>query len=96
MTADQILEALGLSDADNEVKQRTLSRVMTAVEVRFAAMVDDILTPEQMDEFTALPQDDIDAVSSWLQKTVPSASELYVSATQDYVAELADKLDRLV
>ncbi|MDO4773949.1 MAG: DUF5663 domain-containing protein [Candidatus Saccharibacteria bacterium] len=96
MTADQILEALGLSHADDAVKQRTLHKVMMAVETRFAAMIDDILTVEQMDEFAALPQDDVEAIQEWLKATVPAASELYTAALQDYVAELADKLNRLV
>lgn len=96
MTAEDILSTLGLGDADEAVQHQVLQQVVEAVEARFALLIDQLLTPEQADEFAALPQDDFTAVQSWLQATLPDAADAYNEVMRRTVVDIAKTMQQVL
>lgn len=89
MNDKEILDAIGLSDAAEEVKTRTLENIEAIVEMRLMGVIKESMTEDQMTEFEKISQNqDADKVKQWISENVASVDELYEATLKDYIDEL--------
>ncbi len=95
MSQDQVFEALRLTESSEEARQRIVENIVATAELRFAEIVDDVLTDEQAEAFTEVVEaGNIDANISWLKENVPQVAQIYEAVIADIVAELQGQLER--
>lgn len=95
MSTEDILETLGILNASDSTKARIMRNIMTTVDGRFAGLVDELLSSEQVAYLNKLVDDSAsspDTISTWLEDNVTEAAGLYSSILQDYIIELKEKL----
>ena len=51
MTSDQIIKELSIESSSDSFKAQMLSKIMAAADLRFARVVDEIMTDEERKEF---------------------------------------------
>ena len=90
MTDEQIIEALDIADGSDELKKQVVGNTRDIVELRVIAILSELMTEEQSDEFQALVDTgDNQAVWDWLRTEVAGADvrEVYEAALLDYIEE---------
>ena len=95
MATEDILDALGILNASDSTKAHIMRNIMTTVDSRFAELVDELLSSEQVVYLNKLVDDSAsspDTILTWLEGNVTEAAELYSSILQDYIIELKEKL----
>ncbi len=93
MTKDEIIKELGIEGASEEAKQDTLESVISLVEVQFGALVEGLLSDEELEELGHLfDQYRLEEVPGWIKEHVPKAEEIYEAVTKEVVATLKQRL----
>lgn len=90
MSNEEILNELGLSNAPQDMKDRTVENIRTIVELRVMGVVTELMTDEQEAKFDELQaQGDSQAVWDWLRSEVVGVdvSEVYEATLKDYLEE---------
>lgn len=96
MTQEQIFEQLGITGASEEVKQDILRKLVGAVEIQYASIIDGLLTEEQGEELNKFVDEhdgDLIAIGDWLKAHIPEAGRLYQAILEDEIARLKSRLD---
>mgnify|MGYP000869125912 FL=1 len=96
MIQEQIFEQLGITGASEEVKQDILRKLVSAVEIQYASIIDGLLTEEQGEEFNKFVDEhdgDLIAIGDWLKAHIPEAGRLYQAILEDEIARLKSRLD---
>lgn len=93
MTKEEIYEVLGIADANEDTKQSILQNITATVELRFAGIVDDLMSDEQVDDLEKATADsnDPEVVASWLKDNVPEAAQLYEAILGDHIEEIKEQ-----
>lgn len=92
MTREQILEQLGIAKASQELKDSVLGDLNSILDLRFAGIVDELLTDEQKSSLNLLGDTEPEAVGQWLKDNVPRASELYEAILRDEIESFKNRL----
>lgn len=90
MTNEQIIEELGFTNADQEMKDRVVENVRTIVELRAIGIISELMTDEQAKTFAELQQQgDDSAIWDWLKSDIVGVdvSEVYEAALNDYIEQ---------
>lgn len=94
MQKEEVLQKLGLAEASEEVQEKAISDVASVVELRFADMVEKMLTPEQEVELEqVVNREDKAELSAWMKVHVPDAEGLYDAILTDYIEELVQYMN---
>lgn len=91
MTNNDIIDAMGIQDASEEIKNRAIESVTEVVEMRVMGMVDEMMTEEQRTEFDKLPQEDAEKVYEWVSKEVTDLEKLFEATLGDYLEEIKQR-----
>lgn len=95
MTQDHIYEQLGLSSASDEAKQNIIENIVATTELRFADIIDDVLSEEQAEEFSRVVDGgNVENNVNWLRENVAEAAQLYEAVLTDVVDDIKTQLDR--
>lgn len=90
MTNEQIIEELGFTNADQEMKDRVVENVRTIVELRAVGIIGELMTEEQEKTFAELQdRGDDQAIWNWLKSDIAGVdvSEIYEAALRDYIEQ---------
>ncbi|HRN97399.1 MAG TPA: hypothetical protein PLZ58_03085 [Candidatus Saccharibacteria bacterium] len=90
MTNEQIIEELGFTNADQEMKDRVVENVRTIVELRAVGIIGELMTEEQEKTFAELQdRGDDQAIWDWLKSDIAGVdvSEIYEAALRDYIEQ---------
>ncbi len=88
MNNDQILEKLGVLNADDSAKEAILISITTVVEERVSGLVQEIMTRKQLAHFTEMVKTQTpEAVHDWISEEVVDTKQLYEAALADYIEE---------
>lgn len=94
MTREEILQELGIQNADTATQDEIIENILTVVENRFSGIVEDLLSDDQQRDLTSIVNGDNnnpETIAKWLEDNVPAVSELYVATLGDYIEELKGK-----
>jgi hypothetical protein len=92
MSDQQILEALGMQDMSDEVKQATLLKVNAVVELRLAGLIEELLSEDQKAAFDSMKESSTpEQVFAWLGQELTQVQDMYDAALKDYIAELNER-----
>lgn len=91
LTDEQIAQELNITNP--EIAQSVVQNVRTTVESRFANLLAELLSEEQLNQVEAMQQSDQDfqTIETWVFQQVPDAQEAYESLLQDHLDELKNK-----
>lgn len=94
MTEQEIIEALGITEADQATKDSLLQNIYVVVELRVMSVLGEIITDEQMDHLEQMEKDGAtkNDMLWWLGENVASAHEAIEAMTRDYVEEMKQKM----
>lgn len=97
MTDQQIVEKIGLADADEALKTATVQRVRAIVETRVMAMLADLLDEDKVDQLNNMEQAGVPAeeMFAWIGAQSVNVNELYEAALDDYINEFNERNTRL-
>lgn len=92
MTSEQIFEQLGINDSSNEFKARILTKIMAMADLRFARVVDEVMTDEDRQEFEDFskgrePRD----IARWVEEKYEGIGGVYDAIVDAIVKELKNK-----
>ncbi len=92
MTTNQIVRELGIQESDDAFKARIVSTVMATADLRFARVVDEIMTDEERQEFEEFahgrePQD----IAKWVNEKYNGVGDMYTSIVKLIVMDLKNK-----
>lgn len=92
MNDDEILQKLGLSDESPAYKQKALEGVNYIIEARMAGVIQDLLTEEQLEQFSNMENSKSkEEIYQWLGTIFGNLDEMYESLLDDYVNEFKGK-----
>lgn len=92
MTTDQIFQKLGIEESDEAFKAKILSKVMGTADLRFARVVDEIMTDEEREEFEAFSEGkEPQEIAKWVSEKYEGIGEMYDQVVEDVVTELKNK-----
>lgn len=94
MTEQEIIEALGITEADQATKDSILQKIYVVVELRVMSVLSEIITDEQMNHLEQMEKDGAtkDDMLWWLGENVASAHEAIDAMTRDYIEEMKRKM----
>lgn len=98
MTDEQIIEALGIGAASEEVQRSTVEGIRHVVELRVIGTVTNLMNDEQAAQFAELQAaGDNSAVWDWLRNDLVGVDmkEVYEAILKDYLDEKIAQLDEL-
>lgn len=98
MTDEQIIEALGIGAASEEVQRTTVEGIRHVVELRVIGTVTNLMNDEQAAQFAELQAaGDDGAVWDWLRNDLVGVDmkEVYEAILKDYLDEKIAQLDEL-
>ena len=95
MNEKEILQKLGLENADPALQDRALQSFTNIVDKRTMGIVSELMTQEQRREFEA----NADSMSqeegkAWLRKNVADVDEIYSKVEQDYLEEFVKNAEK--
>ena len=89
MTSDTIFQELGVENSSDEFKADMLNKIMATVDLRFARVVDEIMSDEERDEFEKFSEGkNPEEISNWIAEKYEGISEMYNALIEQTVAEL--------
>lgn len=92
MTSNQIFEQLGVENSDDAFKARILDRITATADLRFARVVDDIMTEEERQEFAEFSEGKSpEVIAAWVEEKYEGIGRLYDAIIEDIVADLRRK-----
>lgn len=91
LTDVQIAQELNITNP--EVAKSVVLNIRTTVESRFANLLAELLSEEQLDQVEAMQQNNQEfaEIETWVFAQVPEAQEAYESLLQDHLDELKNK-----
>ena len=94
MTEQEIIESLGITEADQATKDSLLQNIYVVVELRVMSVLGEIITDGQMDHLEQMEKDGAtkDEMLWWLGENVASAHEAIEAMTRDYIEEMKRKM----
>ena len=96
MTKEEIITALGLDDASDEMKNSIVDNIAQIAETRLVLLLDEILSDEQRARFVELEaSEDKDAAGNWFLAEFPQLQEIYVGIIKDIIDAQLERLKRL-
>ena len=88
MKNEDILEALGVSDATDQVKETILEQVNGVVDIRFANLMEEVLSDQQKEKLSSLEQvSDDKTIEDWLKSEIPQFDDIRSGILKDYIEE---------
>lgn len=89
MNDQELIDALGFTNANSEMQTRVVENVRTIVELRVVGVLSEMMTSQQLQEFEQLKQQNPKVVWDWLEESVAGVNvrELYKATLEDYLAE---------
>lgn len=88
MKDQEILQELGLENAEESLKESALSSINTVVELRVSGLIQDLMTEDQRKEFTKKSEtEDKGTVMKWISSEIVNVDEMYEAALRDYLDE---------
>jgi len=92
MTTEQIIKQLDIEQSDEHFKAHMISTVMATADLRFARIVDDIMTVEERKEFEEFasgkePQE----IANWVNEKFTGIGDMYTAILTSIVMDLKNK-----
>jgi hypothetical protein len=93
MTDEQIIEKIGMQNADEATKQSMLETIKHTVETRLMGTVGEILSEYQVAHLEEMEQQGAskESMFEWLGTQLTNIGELYEAALQSYLDEFVEK-----
>lgn len=94
MTDEQILSYLGFESRSELFKRESIENIRAVVDIRAGAIVEEIMTDAQFEEFERLQaQGDRQVIWDWLRESVLGADmkEVYEATLLSYLDELKEQ-----
>ncbi len=92
MTTEQMISELGIESSDDTIKAQIISNILGAADLRFARVVDEVMTDEERREFEEFsvgkgPQD----VAGWIGQKYEGIGDMYTAIVESIVKDLKNK-----
>ncbi len=92
MTTEQLIKELGIEGSNNRLKAQLISTIMATADLKFAGVVDGIMTEEEREEFGEFasgkePED----IAKWVNEKYEGIGDMYNSIIESIVIDLKNK-----
>ena len=92
MTSDQIFRELDIEQSDQSYKAEMLGTILSAADLKFARIVDEVMTDEEREGFEEFsngkgPQE----IASWVNLKYEGIGEMYTAIVESIVNDLKSK-----
>lgn len=92
MTSDQIVKQLGIEGSDDTFKAQMVRKILETADLRFARVVDEVMTDEERQEFDEFAKDkDPQTIARWVEEKYEGIGEIYDGIVESIVADLKAK-----
>lgn len=95
MTDEQILEAIGVQSAPEQIQKTMIESIRNTVGARTAIIIEDLMTPEQNDIYQRLQSEGNDqALWDWARNDIlgVDVSELYEANLKSHLEDLNSQM----
>ncbi len=94
MTDQDIIVALGIEAADDELKQACVNNFRVTTHARLMNVLGELLTDGDMDHLEDMERAGAttEQMINWLSQNVANAEDIYQALAEDYIAELKERL----
>lgn len=91
MTSEQIFKKLGIENSSDEFKAKMISKIMATADLRFARVVDDIMSDEDRAEFEAFSEGKSpEEIAQWVEGKYEGIGDMYA----EIIASIVEDLER--
>ena len=92
MTTDQMVKELGIQDSDDTFKAQMIGKIMATADLRFARVVDEIMTDKERQEFEQFSEGkDPEEISLWVEEKYEGIGAMYDAIVETIVSDLKNK-----
>ena len=92
MTSDQIIKELGIENSSEAFKAQMISKIIATADLRFARVVDEIMTDEDHKEFERFSEGkNPEEISRWVEEKYEGIGVMYDKIVESIVNDLKSK-----
>ncbi len=96
MTSDQIFKKLGIENSSDEFKAKMLSKIMATADLRFARVVDEVMSDEERTEFEAFSEGKSpEEIAKWVEEKYEGIGEIYTAIIGSIVEDLSETVKQI-